>query len=146
MRRMYNDIVVPSDGSEGFDEVLEHAMQIAEKFDGTIHAVHVADIRAYNRGIDIAPILEEFEQLGQEITQEVTDKAEERGIPTFREVRKGVPHQEILDYADEVEADLIVMGTHGRTGLSRWMLGSVAEKVVRKSDIPVLLSELEGEE
>ena len=53
-------------------------------------------------------------------------------------VRRGDPHETIIEYADDVDADVIVMGTHGRTGLDRRVLGSVTERTVRLSDVPVL--------
>lgn len=72
------------------------------------------------------------------MTTAVAEKGDERDIPVETDVRRGNPHREILDYADEHAVDLVVMGTHGRTGLDRYLLGSVTEKVVRLSNVPVL--------
>jgi len=60
-------------------------------------------------------------------------------------VEWGEPYESVLDYADEHDIDIIVMGTHGRTGLDHHLLGSVTEKVVRTSDVPVLTVRASGE-
>jgi nucleotide-binding universal stress UspA family protein len=69
---------------------------------------------------------------------EVCDHALDIGVHCVAAVRHGTPHREILDYADETGVDLIVIGTHGRTSLRRTVLGSVTERVVRLSAVPVL--------
>jgi nucleotide-binding universal stress UspA family protein len=61
-------------------------------------------------------------------------------------LRQGAPHTTILEYADEADVDLIVMGTHGRSGIHRYLLGSVTERVVRTADAPVLTVRMEREE
>lgn len=142
---MYDDILVPTDGAEGFEEVAKHAVSIGEKYDATIHAINVVDSRVFLDSINMAHLMEELEQFGHEKTQEVGDMAREKGLPAMEEVREGIPHKEILKYADEKDVDLIVMGTHGRTGLGRMVMGSVAEKVIRKSDVPVLSAEIGSE-
>lgn len=73
---------------------------------------------------------------GKAIVENVA--AELDDVPVTTAVERGDPYRRILDYADSVDADLIVMGTHGRTGLDRYLLGSVTEKVVRTADAPVL--------
>jgi nucleotide-binding universal stress UspA family protein len=76
----------------------------------------------------------------------VIQQAEAAGVNTIEGVvAQGAPHQAILDYVDEHDIDLVVMGTHGRTGLDRYLLGSVTEKVVRLSDAPVLTVRMPAE-
>jgi nucleotide-binding universal stress UspA family protein len=76
----------------------------------------------------------------------VIQQAEAAGVDTIEGVvAQGAPHRAILDYVDEQDIDLIVMGTHGRTGLDRYLLGSVTEKVVRLSDAPVLTVRMPAE-
>lgn len=134
----YNEILVPTDGAKGFENVIEHAGNLGEKFDATIHALNVVDTRVFVGGIEMDHLLEELHEFGREMTGEVQEKAEDRGIPVIEKVEEGVPHKQVLTYAEENEIDLIVMGTHGRTGLGRFLMGSVAEKVIRKSEVPVM--------
>ncbi len=81
-------------------------------------------------------LLDALEQEGQEATGDVATQAEDRGIETTTAVQRGNPHDDILTYAEENDIDVIVMGTHGRTGVKRALLGSVTEDVVRHSEVP----------
>jgi nucleotide-binding universal stress UspA family protein len=83
-------------------------------------------------------MLGELKKNGEELTHEAMTNAEERGIDARSEVINGVPSLEIVTRADEENADLIVMGANGRTGLDRLLIGRVAEKVVRTAEVPVL--------
>lgn len=83
-------------------------------------------------------VLQDVELNGEEIVEEIVQKAEERGIEADQIVIRGIPRQEINDYAEEENADLVVMGSHARKGLERMLLGSVTEKVLRTSERPVL--------
>jgi nucleotide-binding universal stress UspA family protein len=77
----------------------------------------------------------------------VIEQAESAGVETIEGVvSSGTPHRAILDYVDEEDVDLVVMGTHGRTGLDRYLLGSVTEKVVRLSDAPVITVRLSDDD
>ncbi len=87
-------------------------------------------------GGDPEALREEHRERAQTILDETTERFE--GIDTEAVLRVGKPHQIILDYAAKHDIDLVVMGTHGRTGLDRYLLGSVTEKVVRMSDVPVV--------
>ena len=83
-----------------------------------------------------AELQSEVEAQGQAIVDEVANALD--GVETRTAVLGGTPHEVILDYADDHDVDLVVMGTHGRTGIDRYLLGSVTEKVVRLADTPVL--------
>lgn len=133
---MYSRILVPTDGSKGSEVALEHAESLAEKYGAEVHLLYVADVRTQNTGNLIPNLMGELEQTGQEAVEEMKEKLGDLNIKT--EVRRGIPHREINDYAGEEDIDLIVMGTHGRTGLDRVLLGSVTEKIVRTSKIPVM--------
>ena len=135
---MYSTILVPTDGSAGADAALEEAIDLAAAFDATVHSLYVADTSAAQPETGYVDIVESFERIGEETTTEAVDQAERAGVEAVGAVRTGLPHRTILDYAEEAGADLIVMGTHGRTGLERYLLGSVTEKVVRTADAPVL--------
>ena len=135
---MYEHILVPTDGSDGTDAAVDHAIDLAETYDAALHTIYVVDA---NVGADagVANVYANLEQAGERAVQDVVDRAEAAGVETVEgAVAEGVPHRAILDYAEQRDVDLIVMGTHGRTGLDRYLLGSVAEKVVRLSDVPVM--------
>ncbi len=135
---MYERILVPTDGSEGAEKAIEHALDLAEKYDAEIHAYYVVDVRAESTTDLWSNLVGEFEEVGEKATESIEERAEDRGIKAVTEVEHGIPHREIVSYSGENNIDLIVMGTHGRTGLDRMLLGSVTEKVVRNADVPVL--------
>jgi nucleotide-binding universal stress UspA family protein len=135
---MYERILVPTDGSEGTRGALEHAIDLATTYDAALHTVYVVDTHV---GIDssIPGTLDALEEAGENAIDEVIQQAEAAGVNTIEGVvAQGAPHRAILDYVDKQDIDLVVMGTHGRTGLERYLLGSVTEKVIRLSDAPVL--------
>lgn len=135
---MYDHVLVPTDGSDGTRGAVERAIDLATTYDAALHALYVLDT---NVGIDssIPGTLDALEEAGQNAIDEVIQQAEASGVNTIEGVvAQGAPHRAILEYADEHEIDLVVMGTHGRTGLDRYLLGSVTEKIVRLSEIPVL--------
>lgn len=135
---MYDSILVPTDGSVGSEKALDRAIDIAKRYDANLHVVHVVDTRI---GIDggAGTLFDDLEAAGQEAIDRGVEQASEAGVSTVEgAVANGIPFQAILDYTEENDLDLVVMGTHGRTGLDRYILGSVTEKVVRMSDVPVL--------
>lgn len=136
---MYDDLLVPTDGSEGTERTLEHALWLADAADATVHALSVVDRRVYLAAPkeDQDGVLDTLESEAESAVDDVVAAAEARGLDTERVVRQGVPYRELLDYADRV--DVVVMGTHGRTGRDRLAnLGSVAERVVENADVPVM--------
>lgn len=140
----YETILVPTDGSDCAAEAVEHALDLAEKYDATVHALFVvdttypyADFEA--PAINFEAIVQSMEKEGARVTDAVVTEADERGVAAEATVKRATSiHNAILDYADDTDVDLIVMGTHGRRGLDRYLIGSVAEKVVRLADQPVL--------
>jgi nucleotide-binding universal stress UspA family protein len=135
---MYDRILVPTDGSEETRGAVEHAVELATAYEAVFHTLYVVDT---NVGADtsIPGALDALEQAGEAAIDEVISQAEARGVETIEAaVAQGAPHRAILDYVEENDVDLVVMGTHGRTGLDRYLLGSVTEKVVRLSDVPVM--------
>ncbi|WP_410766387.1 universal stress protein [Haloferax sp. DFSO60] len=136
---MYDVILVPLDGSGPSDAALAHAFDLASKMDATVHALSVVDERVLHATqLDAGGLIEAYEKEAKRIVSEASEKAEEESVDVVTSVRNGVPYREVLDYAAEVDAELIVMGTHGRRGIERYLLGSVTERVLRLSDIPVL--------
>ncbi|MFB6267579.1 MAG: universal stress protein [Halodesulfurarchaeum sp.] len=136
---MYDTILVPTDGSAEFDRVTEHAADLAGRYDATVHALYVADERI-TEGVPeeaMEAVATALEDEGAGATESVESVLEEAGVPVERVIDAGVPHDAILTYAVEESVDLIVMGTHGATGPERGNIGSVAERVVRRSTVPV---------
>lgn len=135
---MYDEILMPTDGSEGAEAALDHAFELAEKFDARIHAVYVIDIRI-DRTSELLEQLEgKYEDIGEKATDKIVQKAHRKDLAAVKSVKRGIPHKELNAYADEHGIDLVVMGTHGRTGLERFMMGSTTEKVIRTSEVPVM--------
>ncbi len=134
-------ILCPVDHSECSYLALKYAISLALKDEAKLYLMHVIDSRLYDTEIykfsqhKLSEIDESKirEDLMKSLPEGTTDVLE---VETL--VVKGVPFNEIINAATEINVDIIVIGTHGRTGLSHVMLGSVAEKVVRKSLCPVL--------
>jgi nucleotide-binding universal stress UspA family protein len=135
---MYERILVPTDGSAGADAALAEAIALAEQFDATVHSLYVADTTMVQPDAGYVDVTESFERIGRETTDAAVERAEAAGVTAVGAVEVGTPYRTILGYADDEDTDLIVMGTHGRTGLERYLLGSVTEKIVRTADVPVL--------
>lgn len=146
MIRMKN-ILVPTDFSDFSRLALDYAITIAQTFKASIILIHVTPEKELDSIRQISPYLEpgRIEELlkGRESEDrkqlnEFIPPEKKEGIETEAIHRVGTPFLEIIKVAKEKEADLIVMATHGRSGLSHILFGSVAEKVVRKSTCPVL--------
>jgi nucleotide-binding universal stress UspA family protein len=155
---MYKRVVTLLDGSELAEQVLPHVANIVRDRECEVHLLSVAPtvITAVATAVDVYPIYAtadflaveaaERERIEKDLTAYLAEVAQRlRPITSkvTRVVRFGEPAEEILEYAAEVEADLIAMCTHGRSGLSRWVYGSVADKVLRGAECPVLLVRVE---
>lgn len=137
---MYDDILVPTDGSEPATEAVEHALDLAERAGATVHVLYVvseAETVAIVGGAAVGE-LDRRRDEGEAVTQDAVERAAERGVDATSEIRPGTPHREIVRYAEDEGIDLVVMGTHGRSGVRRFLLGSVTERVTRLTDRPVL--------
>jgi nucleotide-binding universal stress UspA family protein len=139
---MFKDILLPTDGSKGAEEAINCAVAIAKKFNSRIHVLFVVEpsrFQDFGAGVALASVIEAIQKAGEQIIRETAQMIRESGVLDVIEVtREGHPAEEIVKYAKEAGIDLIVMGTHGRRGLDRILLGSVAEEVVRTADVPVM--------
>lgn len=136
---MYDDILVPTDGSSAADRAVDHAIDLARQYDARLHVLYVVDANAYSTieaGTDV--VVSALQEEGESAVDAVARQASAEDIEVVTEIMTGTVHRSIIDYGEDNDVDLIVMGTHGRRGLDRYLLGSVTEKVVRTSDIPVL--------
>ncbi|KAB1192860.1 universal stress protein [Haloferax sp. MBLA0076] len=138
---MYDHILLPTDGSDATEATIEHAATLAHTYEATVHVLSVADSR--NRfespSAGIAPdVWRESEHERAEAAVDAAIDALPDDVETERIVEEGVPDSVIAEYTDDADIDVVVMATHGRTGLDHYLIGSVTERVVRQSSAPVL--------
>ena len=140
---MFKTILFATDFSESSEHAFEYALSLAKKFESRLVIIHVINEPVDLRGFYVPHI--SFDKLEEEIEQGAQKMMEKfcrtRGqdYPRLETcVVPGIPYDEIIKKGEELSADLIVVGTHGRTGLDHVLFGSTAEKVVRKSPVPVM--------
>ena len=139
---MYDRILLPTDGSTGTAHVALQAIDLANQYGATIHALHVIDTDMRSVLTEVGSGFDTLEQRGENAVGTVERLGQSHGIEVETEIRNGDPAETILAVADELDADLIVCGTHGRSGVRRQLLGSVAERVVRHASQPGLTVQL----
>jgi nucleotide-binding universal stress UspA family protein len=143
---MFDQIVIATDGSESVERAVEVALDLATRFDADVYALSVVD----SGEVESSP-----EELRDQMRAALTERCEnataavaaraESNVTTA--VREGRPANVIASYAREVDADVVATGTRGRHGENRFLIGSVAERVVRTCPVPVLtVRQLEGEQ
>lgn len=146
---LYDRILVPTDGSKATERAVREAVDLAAAHDATIHALYVVNTASFASiptESSVEGVSDMLEREGDTALQAVEEAAVERGVPVERVQLDGSPAREIVRYAERSDCDLVVMGTHGRGGIDRLLLGSVAERVVRSSTIPVLTVRVDDEE
>lgn len=129
-------ILIPTDGSDGADAAVEYGVELAAETDAEVHLIHVVESNVFDRYDELIDALEEGGRRTLERIADRDDLADLGRVET--EVLTGRAHQSIAAYAAEHDVDCIVLGTHGRTGLSQRLLGSTTERVVRFANVPVL--------
>ncbi len=138
---LYDRILVPTDGSPEGERAVRHALELATVHDASVDALYVINTASY-AGMPMETSWEGVDDLlradADAAIVTVEEIAAAHGVAVNTAVVDGSPSREIIRYAEENDCDLIVMGTHGRGGIDRLLLGSVAEKVVRGSEVPVL--------
>ena len=136
------NILVPSDFSECSDAAVRYGLELARKFDATLHLLHVVQdpmtmpwaAEAY--AMPTLDVIEQWQKQAEERLKAMVPPADRGRVRVDSKV--ALPYPEILRFAEQNGIDLIVMGTHGRGGVSHLLLGSIAEKVVRRAPCPVL--------
>lgn len=140
---MYKKILVPLDGSTLAEAALPHAEALAKSEQAEIIILRVPNLPAadlFARYPAMAnKIVEDMEIETDKYLQEEVNKLSKEGVRVSSLIREGPVPDTILAVADETHADVIAMSTHGRTGIRRWLLGSVADKIVHHAHIPVML-------
>ncbi|RBI64365.1 universal stress protein [halophilic archaeon] len=136
---MYDVILIPTDGSEAAMDAAKHAFSLAERYEATVHVLSVVEqsesASIVGRGDEK---LETLREEGTDSTKHIVEEALSRDVDAVGAVEVGNPDRTILDYADEHDVDIIVMSTHGRSGVGRFLMGSVTEGVLRDGKTPVL--------
>jgi nucleotide-binding universal stress UspA family protein len=145
---MFNRILVPVDGSATSNKALVAALQLARESGGRVRLLHSFDELAYLTGYEYNPeVIQQCRGYAEKVLQDALDIAKAGGVPTDTKLMDG-PGQRlgevVAEEARRFEADLIVVGTHGRRGIGRVLLGSGAEQVIRLAPVPVLA--IRGEE
>jgi len=140
----FKNILVPTDFSDASRHAMHYAIGFCKKFGSSLCLLHVMEdlpvptLSAYE-GIDIGVYRERLEEDSKLQMERLIRETPDLGdINLKTKTRNGVPYMEIIDEAKESETDLIILATHGRSGLSHFLMGSVAEKIVRNSPCPVL--------
>jgi nucleotide-binding universal stress UspA family protein len=143
---MYQRILVPVDGSETATKAMITALQMARDSGGQVHLVHVVEgmtpLAADPYGAYSGEVIEIMRQSGAKILEDALVLAKAAGVPADTELFDNFGERladVVADSATRFKADLIVVGTHGRRGLGRMMLGSGAEQIIRLAPVPVLV-------
>jgi nucleotide-binding universal stress UspA family protein len=142
---MYDDILLPTDGTESMDDVYRHTLDLAHRHDATVHVLYVVDDRAF---LTLAPdlvddVVDELEGEGNEATAAARAKLDDE-VATKAVLRRGDPAEEILAYIEEAGIDVVTMGTHG-ANYRQNMVGSVSARVVANATVPVLTVNVNGD-
>lgn len=137
-------VLLPTDFSDFAGAAADYACDIAERFEAELHVLHVFEdfVAVVSPELNVSGLIEDFvaqaEAAARQRIKSVPGDAWGGKLPVVRVVRAGFPFAEVIRYSREAACDLIVMGTHGRTGMAHLFLGSVAERVVRAAPCPVL--------
>lgn len=143
----FKKILIPTDGSEANTEAVKKGLSLARLLGAKAKVLFVVDTSSF---IDLPPdemvtnVTNYMKNKGEKVLDDIEELADEYGVNIERSVKKGHPAEIIVQ--DSNESDIIVIGTHGRSGISRLLLGSTAEKVIRHSECPVMVIKIKEEE
>ena len=146
---MYKRVLIPLDGSALAEQALPHAIAQAKHFQAELILLRVVEPFAHVRGMalaDLEQIKQQTHTWAHEYLERITADIQQQGVSVQKVTIDGRPHTGIAEYAETNLVDLIVMSTRGQSGLSRWLMGSVADRVVRGATVPVLLVRARKEE
>ena len=152
---MFDNILIPTDGSQGVERAIEYAAAIADEFSSTIHILFVVESNNVLIGYDqdmasqaqVQSAVENMYQFGEDAVAKIARQLSGHRIKDITtKVLDGNPVDVILEYTKEKKICLIAMGTHGRRGLNRLLLGSVADEVVHRATVPVMTVRMSDKE
>ena len=148
---MFERILIATDGSKFSEKAAKVGIELAKLSGGKVIIVYVADISKYVSSAGLIPpfggvspdaindVVASIRETGEKATLQVNELARASGVISKRQIVEGNPPSEILRIAEDEKIDTIVMGSIGKTGLEKFLMGSVAEKVVHNSKLPVLI-------
>jgi nucleotide-binding universal stress UspA family protein len=148
---MFKRILVTLDGSPLAEQALEKAVQIAETSQAELTLLRVVTplLKSYRAGMATVSAIETTEkqlvEMAQTYLDDIAAGIREKGLSVHTVTELGTPYRKIVNYVEEHDIDLVVMSTRGETGLTRWLLGSVTDHVVRGVSIPVLVIPVRGD-
>lgn len=143
---MVDRILVPLDGSDRAEEILSQVSRLLRREDAEVILSRVVDVPHSLARVDVGALRAEEHAKSETYLREVARRLSDQGCRVRTRVDEGPVAETLLRAADREEATLIAMSTHGRSGLARWYMGSVAEKLIRASELPVLLARSFGPE
>lgn len=140
----YKNILLPTDFSQGSEEAFEHAKDIAKSMNAKIHLLNVIQPVVYPTGIELAHeslinLEGDLEKISKQNLSKVESRLNDLGIETKSTTLMGKPSDQIMEYAKKFDIDLVVIATHGASGIEHFLFGSTTEKVIRKVKCPVLV-------
>lgn len=138
-RTRYERVGLATDGSQAAARATEQAMAFATHHEAAVDGVHVIDAVVYEETIQ-AEVTEAAEQEGADALSAVTAAGEDRGVPVSTHLLRGDPSSELLEFSDAEALDLLVMGARGHTTMASDLLGATTARVIRRSEIPVLVA------
>ncbi len=141
---LYKNILLPTDFSKGSEEAYEHAKDIAKSMGAKVHLLHVIQPVVYPTGIELAHeslinLESDLEKIGEENLNKVSERLKTVGVESKNTILMGKPSEQIMEYVNKYNIDLVVIATHGSSGIERFLFGSTTEKVIRKVQCPVLV-------
>lgn len=142
---VYERILLPVDGGEHADRATEHAIEFARRYEAELTVLFVLWTGTpyagpEGHGLEVGDYMDALAADGQKLVTRAAQQARDAGVTDVRTFVERSPDigRAILDAIDQTESDLVVMGTHGRSGVSRFLIGSVAEEIVRGANVPVM--------
>jgi nucleotide-binding universal stress UspA family protein len=152
---MFESVVIATDGSESAERSVQTAVDFASRFDAEVHALYVVDTDSMSLTLGGEQLdrieqgqfdeMEEVKAKADAATGYVAERASGRGLDVIEHISAGKPHDQIANYVEDNAVDLVVIGSHGRSGVRRAILGSVTERVLRSTHVPVLVVDVHEE-
>ncbi|MGM0591207.1 MAG: universal stress protein [Halobacteriota archaeon] len=139
---MYDAVLFPTDGSEGSETALDHALELATDQDARLYVLHVVAVPSPAVSLHEL-IADRMLERGSELVERIAQVARERDLQVETAVLEGDPAETIVQFAASNGIDVIVMPTHGRPELTKAIVGSVTDKVIRTGDVPVVVTTFE---
>ena len=140
----YETVLLPTDGSDAAEVAVDWGIWFATLYDGTMHTLYSVDTSRFGWVDDPGGIHDALEDAGRDALDVIHERARDVEVSVVGTLGRGPAANVITDYVDENDVDVIVMGTHGRSGVERYLIGSVTEVVVRNADVPVCCVPMES--